>query len=215
MFTGIIEAIGIIRSLEYRRDGAELVVKAEGLVSSLRSGHSIAVNGVCLTVTRCESDMFSCDLSAETLHRSTLGRARLGMRVNLERPLAVGDRLGGHFVLGHVDGMGSLARNEPSGEGRLMAFRFPRELERYLVHKGSVAVDGISLTIASLKEEVFSVAVIPQTLDRTILKNLKLGDSVNLEVDILGKYFERFFQLGQIQDKPQELTLEYLKEQGF
>ena len=215
MFTGIIEELGTVRGLRPGSDGALLTIAAGRTAKTLSRGDSVAVNGVCLTVTRAVKGDFSCDLSAETLRRSTLGRLKQGMSVNLERPLAVGGRLGGHFVQGHVDGAGKLDSKIPGGEGCVMSFCFPRELARYLVTKGSIAVDGISLTIASLEEENFAVAVIPHTLEVTNLKTLNPGDDVNLEVDIMGKYFERFFQLGLIREQPAGLTFEYLKNQGF
>jgi riboflavin synthase len=166
-------------------------------------------------VTECDSGMFSFDLSAETLERTTLRCLTPGLAVNLERPLAFGDRLGGHFVMGHVDAVGSLISRKPSGEGSIMVFGYPAELERYFVYKGSVAVDGISLTIASLGQRRFSAAIIPHTLDATNLRDLRPGASVNLEVDLLGKYLERFFQLGLTGKSSVSLTEEYLKEQGF
>jgi riboflavin synthase len=137
------------------------------------------------------------------------------MAVNLERPLSLGSRLGGHFVQGHVDGIGRMVSRSPGGDGSLVAVEYPAELERYLVHKGSVAVDGISLTIAGLKGAAFTVAVIPFTLKMTNLGSLQVGSPVNLEVDILGKYVERFFQLGFASDRPSGLSAAYLKEQGF
>jgi len=215
MFTGIIEDLGVVRALRPEPDGASLTVAAERIAGDLRQGNSVAVNGVCLTVTELGAETFSCDLSAETLRRSTLGRTRAGMPVNLERPLAVGDRLDGHFVLGHVDGTGRLVSKVPAGGGCTMSFEFPRELERYLVYKGSIAVDGISLTVASLEADTFTVAIIPHTLQVTNLKDLNPGNDVNLETDILGKYVERFFQAGMTRENSPKLTFEYLKERGF
>lgn len=215
MFTGIIEELGRIGSVQPSADGAVIGISSRMTSGQLRDGDSIAVNGVCLTVTSRAGEEFHCDLSAETLRRSSLGRLTRGRGVNLERPLPVGGRLGGHFVLGHVDGVGRLLRSEPSGDGCVLTFQYPRELERYLVHKGSVAVDGISLTVADLEGDRFSVAVIPHTLAVTNLKELSPGDEVNLEADILGKYFERFFQLGIRDRQPSKLTAEYLEEQGY
>jgi riboflavin synthase len=217
MFTGIIEERGTIAEWSAGREGAALAVRAPALAASLEPGDSIAVNGVCLTAVRADAASFACDLSSETLSRSTFAAARLGLDVNLERPLEVGGRVGGHFVLGHVDGVGTLEGRQPSGDGAVMRFRFPAELARYLVWKGSIAVDGISLTIAALEREAFSVAVIPHTLEVTTLGSIAPGDSVNLEVDVLGKYCERFFELGLVPDRPSAstLTLDYLREQGF
>jgi riboflavin synthase len=217
VFTGIIEEIGVIQELRFVSEGAILTVGAKTILSGLKIGDSISVNGVCLTATRSNSGSFLCDVSAETLQRSNFRQAKQGTRVNLERALAVGDRLGGHFVLGHVDGIGRMMSKTVSGAGFVMTFGFPRELERYLVFKGSISINGISLTIASLEQSTFSVSVIPHTYESTNLCELGSGDTVNLEVDILGKYFERFFQLGLT---PREkagsgLTSEYLKNQGF
>jgi riboflavin synthase len=215
LFTGIIEEVGKVRSLRRQAESAILVVGARAIGAELKPGDSIAVNGACLTVTERKGDGFSCDLSPETLQRTTLGEARRGMAVNLERPLSLGSRLGGHFVQGHVDGIGKLVSRSPGGHGYIVTVEFPAELERYLVHKGSVAIDGISLTIASLKGTAFSVAVIPFTWKMTNLGGLLIGSPVNLEVDILGKYVERFFQLGLAADRPSGLSAAYLKEQGF
>lgn len=217
MFTGIIEEVGTIREIKSLSAGAVLTVAGKVILPDLKIGDSIAVNGVCLTATRIDPDAFVCDVSSETLRRSNLGQAKTGTEVNLERALLVGGRLGGHFVLGHVDGVGRLTAKTRSGAGYVVSFSYPRELERYLVFKGSISVNGISLTIASLETTTFSVAVIPHTLESTSLRAMVPGDSVNLEVDILGKYFERFFQLGLA---PQEkglsrITSDYLKSQGF
>lgn len=217
MFTGIIEETGTIKELRIRSDGAVMTVVAKTIPLASKIGDSISVNGVCLTATHIGTDSFSCDLSAETLRRSSFSRARHGTLVNLERPLRLSDRLGGHIVQGHVDGIGRLLAKKPSGEGVEISIDFPAELERYLVYKGSIAVDGISLTISSLGKNSFSVAVIPHTLESTNLRQLKSGDPVNLEVDILGKYFERFVQLGLIHPDQagSKLTAEYLVNQGF
>jgi len=217
VFTGIIEEVGVVQELRFISQGAIITVGAQQVAAGLKIGDSISVNGVCLTATRIGTGFFLCDISAETLRISSFKQAKQGSRVNLERSLMVGDRLGGHFVQGHVDGIGRLISKVASGEGFEMSFGFPRELERYLVYKGSIAVNGISLTIASLAKGIFSVAVIPHTFESTNLNQLTIGDLVNLEVDILGKYFERFFQLGLKQNEKgaSKLTADYLKDQGF
>jgi riboflavin synthase len=217
LFTGIIEEAGLIRSLRPASPGAWIQIEAGRMAPGLKAGDSVAVNGVCLTVREITDQRFTCDLSAETLRRSSLGQAMAGAIVNLERPLAVGDRLGGHIVQGHIDGVGKLISSVRSGEGVEMEFSFPPELERYFVSKGSAAVDGISLTIASLKESSFVVAVIPHTYRVTNLHRLRPADPVNLEVDILAKYFERFFQLGLIREAApnRRLTVDELREQGY
>jgi riboflavin synthase len=217
VFTGIIEEVGVLRELRFMSDGAMVTVASGLITAGMKIGDSVAINGVCLTATRVGADFFICDISAETLRRSNLKQAKQGMRINLERSLMVGDRLGGHFVLGHVDDVGRLIAKTASGKGYEMSFDYPRALERYLVYKGSIAVNGISLTISALANGSFSVSVIPHTLQSTNLNQLIVGDLVNLEVDILGKYFERFFQLGLTQNQRAEskLTSEYLKSQGF
>ena len=215
MFTGIIEEVGTIQGVRSRDSGAILLVGAERVTDGLKPGDSIAVNGACLTVTETRQRSFCCDLSAETLERTTFRRIREGSPVNLERSLALGSRLGGHFVLGHVDRIGRLDSRKREGEGWLLSFEYPVELASYLVPKGSVAVDGISLTIASLGEGRFSVAVVPYTIEHTNLNDLKVGDPVNLEADILGKYVERFLRLGMVPSSGTRLTEEHLREQGF
>lgn len=217
MFTGIIEEVGSIQELRFLSEGASITIAAKAVLDGLKVGDSIAVNGVCLTATFTGSDSFVCDVSAETLRRSSFKQAKPGTRVNLERSLRVGDRLGGHFVLGHVDDVGRLIGKTTSGQGYEMSYDFPGELERYLVYKGSISVDGISLTIASLDRTSFSVSVIPHTFQSTNLNQLMIGALVNLEVDILGKYFERFFHLGREQDEKagSKLTADYLRSQGY
>jgi riboflavin synthase len=216
MFTGIIEETGVVRSLRKGQESAEILISARVVPPTLKVGDSIAVNGVCLTVVRGGSVEFSADLSAETLERSSLGRSTPGRIVNLERSLVLGARLGGHFVQGHVDGVGRLLSVRASGDGAVIAISYPAELERYLVYKGSIAVEGISLTVSSLRASDFEVAVIPHTWDNTNLHLLKTGDLVNLETDILAKYFERYYSLGIDRDRANSnLTVEYLREQGF
>ena len=225
MFTGIVEEVGTIRELCFQADGAVITVTAKTILPGIAGGDSVAVNGVCLTAARLLPDAFICDISEETLRRSAFRKARTGSPVNLERALAAGGRLGGHIMQGHVDDVGRMISRTPSGGGFEIVFSFPRALERYLVYKGSVAVNGVSLTIAALEKDSFSAAVIPHTLSATNLGGLAPGDPVNLETDILGKYFERYFQLG-LAGNPDEispgfpkaeskLTVEYLREQGF
>jgi riboflavin synthase len=217
VFTGIIEEIGVVQELRFLSEGATVRVSAQKIMEGLKIGDSISVNGVCLTATKVGSGFFLCDISMETLRRSSFKEAGQGTKANLERSLMIGDRLGGHFVLGHVDDVGTLSGKSPSGEGYEMSFGFPDALERYLVYKGSIAVNGISLTLSSLARGSFSVSVIPHTYESTNLSHLKIGDTVNLEVDVLGRYFERFFQLGlhQSANAGTKITAEYLKDQGF
>src|SRR3970040_1990482 len=191
MFTGIIEVIGTVQEFSRQGDGARVHIGAGPLAEGLRLGESIAVEGACLTVTALRGNGFAADLSVETLKRTTLGRLRAGARVNLERPLRLGDRLGGHLVTGHVDGVGQLAERVLQGDGYFIRIRFPRELGSLLVMKGSIAVDGISLTVAELSRDAFGVAIIPHTLEHTTLRNKRVGDPVNLEADLLGKHVAR------------------------
>lgn len=195
MFTGIIEVIGTVQQVSRQAEGARVHIAAGPLAEGLRLGESIAVEGACLTVTTVRGNGFAADLSVETLKRTTLGRLRVGARVNLERPLRLGDRLGGHLVTGHVDGVGQLAERVPQGDGEFIRIRFPRELGPLLVMKGSIAVDGISLTVAALTRDVFAVAIIPHTLEHTTLRDKRVGDPVNLEGDLLGKHVARLLAL--------------------
>ncbi|PYS69068.1 MAG: riboflavin synthase [Acidobacteria bacterium] len=191
MFTGIIEELGKVRSVEERGDNARIVIEAHTVVEGTNQGDSIAVNGVCLTALDLHPDSFAADVSKETLSRSTLGSLKPGVAVNLERSVTPATRLGGHIVQGHVDARGELLSVEDHGESWTVRFRFPREVARYLVFKGSVAVEGISLTIAELADDYFEVAIIPKTWEVTNLSRLQVGDPVNLEVDVIGKYVER------------------------
>jgi len=212
MFTGLIEQIGKIEDIQRTGEGAELEISCPDMLRELTRGCSVAVDGVCLTVKSLTSSGFIADLSSETLERSTLGKASRGTEVNLEPALRADSRLGGHFVQGHVDGAGKLLRRSPAGGGRLMSFTFPPGLAKFLVEKGSVAVNGVSLTIAGLEPESFEVAVIPHTLNSTTLKNLREGDEVNIEVDILGKYVVRALEMREDDSK---IDMEFLSKHGF
>lgn len=191
MFTGIIEELGTVKRIEERGENARIVIGAGIVTEGTNHGDSIAVNGVCLTALDVRPDSFAADVSGETLQRSTLGDLKPGTRVNLERAVTPATRLGGHMVQGHVDGRGRFVSVEDHGESWTIRIGFPDDIARYLVFKGSVAVEGISLTIATLAEDFFEVAIIPKTWEVTNLSHLKPGDSVNLEVDVIGKYVER------------------------
>ena len=195
MFTGIVEGLGEVLAVSGTPDGARLRVRAGALLDDAGVGDSIAVSGVCLTIVAMDGGAFSADLAAETLRRTTLGGLRPGDPVNLERPLRLDERLGGHIVQGHVDGVGTIAATRPEGEGLWMEIAAPASLLPYLVEKGSVAVDGVSLTVAGLPGgDRFAVALIPHTLAVTTLGRRRPGDPVNLEVDILAKYVERLLE---------------------
>ena len=204
-----------MRQIRRRDDGAHIVIQAVKVLEGTRIGDSISINGVDLTVIEMSADSFSCDASLETLKRSTLGELKAGDRVNLERALAVGERLGGHMVQGHVDGAAQLVSVAAEGNAYRMRFRFPQELGRYIAMKGSITVDGISLTVAGLGDDWFEVAIIPHTWRATTLSDLKNGDRVNLEVDVLAKYVERLMLSERATEAKTELTVEYLIEQGY
>lgn len=191
MFTGIIEELGRIASLEKLEQGMRLNIACSTVMSGTRDGDSIAVNGVCLTVLNASPDSFSADLSPETLERSTLGRLTIDSPVNLERAVTPVTRLGGHIVQGHVDARGTFLEAVDEGEFWTVRISFPSGVARYLVEKGSIAVEGISLTIAHLKVDHFDIAIIPKTWAMTNLSSLRSGDAVNLEVDVIAKYVER------------------------
>ena len=191
MFTGIIEELGRVREIEKRGEDARIVIEARTVTEGSRNGDSIAVNGVCLTALDVKPDSFAADVSKETLSRSTLGNVKSGSPVNLERAVTPMTRLGGHIVQGHVDARGEFLSSEHHDDSWTFRFAYPKEVARYLVFKGSVAVEGISLTIANLTDDYFEIAVIPKTWEVTNFSHLKPGDEVNLEVDVIAKYVER------------------------
>ena len=201
MFTGIIEEIGIIQKTAPGRDSVRFWIAAEKVLQGLAPDDSVSVSGVCLTVTETHRDAFTAMAVAKTLERSTLGQARKGEAVNLERALRLGDRLGGHFVQGHVDGVGKVVTLTKRGDATLFGIRAPRDLLRYAILRGSVAVNGVSLTIAELDEDRFTVSVIPYTLEHTTFRILKNESRVNLEMDFFGKYVERLCP-GRAPEKP-------------
>jgi riboflavin synthase len=208
MFTGIIEELGVVE-----RAGARLRIQCSTVLEDSREGASIAVNGVCLTAVELDARSFGADLAPETIRRSNLGDLRVGSRVNLERPLSPSGRLSGHIVQGHVDGTGELLGLEDLGDNNWwMRVRIPPELDRYLIYKGSIAIDGISLTIAELSGDVLAVTIIPHTYLNTTLGSRKQGDRLNLECDMLAKHVEKL--LAKIEVKP-GLTIEKLKEMGY
>src|SRR5687768_14681139 len=190
MFTGIIHHTGTIDAIERLEAGARILVRTDDREPFVR-GESLAVNGVCLTVMPHGDGVLATDVSNETLRRTTLGALRPGTRVNLERAMAVGDRLGGHIVQGHVDGVATLLRRDPGTRSEELHFSLPADLARYVVEKGSITVDGVSLTVAGTDDATFRVALIPTTLAHTTLGSRTVGDTVNLEVDVVAKYVER------------------------
>ncbi len=212
MFTGIVEEKGILKKLEIKSQGALLTIQAKSILNDLKVGDSIAVNGACLTVTSFSEREFTAELSSETLKRTAISRNSSMNIVNLERALRLGDRLGGHIVSGHIDCIGKLISSSPSGDNRVLEFEYPQEYEKYVVLKGSITVDGISLTLASLMDNRFQIWVIPHTIMNTTLENITKGTWVNLEFDILGKYVERLMDK---KNKTVGLSKDFLSENGF
>ncbi|MEQ1921423.1 MAG: riboflavin synthase [Pyrinomonadaceae bacterium] len=194
MFTGLVEELGNVDSVDLGSDGARIVIKASLVTSDIANGDSIAVNGVCLTAIEVSANSFAADVSPETLDKTTLGQVAVGSPVNLERAVTPATRLGGHIVQGHVDGRGAFISAEPSGDFWTVRIGFPPDLAQYFVHKGSVCVEGISLTIAALRRDNFDIAVIPKTWEMTNLSSLTPNDLVNLEADVIAKYVERMMQ---------------------
>jgi riboflavin synthase len=194
VFTGIIQEIGQVVRLEWQGQGARLLLRAGRILKNAKVGDSISTNGVCLTVTELQGDVFSADLSPETLRHSYLSRLRTGDFVNLEPALRLGDRVGGHLVTGHIDGLARLGSFKREGAYTTFCFTTHGEWRGLIVNKGSVAVDGISLTVADCQRDRFSVAVIPQTLKETILQYKKPGDPVHLELDVVGKYLQELLR---------------------
>jgi riboflavin synthase len=216
MFTGIIEELGSIRSVERRGEGVRMTIEARVVAEGTREGDSIAVNGVCLTALEVRPDSFAADGSRETLQRSTLGTLRPGSVVNLERAVTPSTRLGGHIVQGHVDARGRFLSAEEHGGSWTVRIGYPPEMARYLVFKGSVAVEGISLTVAALEADYFEIAVIPKTWAVTNLSRLRAGDFVNLEADVIAKYVERMMEARTATSSTNSsLTVEKLEELGY
>ncbi|MGE5646739.1 MAG: riboflavin synthase [Acidobacteriota bacterium] len=212
MFTGIVEEIGTVAAIQPHSAGARLEIRCKTVLEDSSPGASIDVNGVCLTAVEIGRDGFSADVSPETLRRSNLGDLRTGSAVNLERPLTPSGRLGGHLVQGHVDGTGEFVSIEPLGDGNWwLTVRIPPELERYVVEKGSIAIDGVSLTVASIEGGLVSVAIIPLTYETTTFKTHRPGDRVNIECDVLAKYVEKLLSA---REAP-KLTVEKLREMGY
>ena len=217
MFTGIIEELGRVRSIERRGEGVRIRIDARVVTEATQEGDSIAVNGVCLTALEVRPDSFAADGSRETLQRSTLGTLRAGSVVNLERAVTPATRLGGHIVQGHVDARGRFLGAEEHGGSWTVRIGYPPEMARYLVFKGSVAVEGISLTVAALGDDHFEIAVIPKTWQVTNFSQLRPGDAVNLEADIIAKYVERILAVAPPRASGGEsgLTAEKLANLGY
>ena len=212
MFTGLVQQVGVLSGKKPRGDGMSLVIRHQPWDSPLVMGESVAVQGACLTVTSIQSGEFTCDVLHETLKKTCLGEAACGARVNLERALRADERLGGHIVTGHVDGLGAVLSYEQKGADWILEVSCEESLLAGIVPKGSIAIDGVSLTIAALKAKSFTVHLIPHTVANTSLQGLKKGRSVNLETDIIGKYVNSY--LGRMQEG-QGLTMEKIRSAGF
>jgi riboflavin synthase len=216
LFTGLIQDIGIVQTVERSKGGMRLTIATRLDLSRIRVGDSVAVDGACLTVIKKAEESFAVEVSAETLQRTTLGRMQSGQAVNLEESLRLSDPLGGHLVSGHVDGTGQILRILAEGNASRYHFGFPEPMGRYLIEKGSVAVDGISLTIAALDDRGFHAVVLPYTARSTTLGRKKVGDSVNLENDLIAKYVEKFVRLPEDFPKAKKsIDATFLAEHGF
>jgi len=216
MFTGLIQDIGRIQSIERRRGGIHLTVSTYLDLNHTKIGDSISVDGACLTVVKLSGRTFTVDVSPETLQRTTLSSAKEGQAVNLEMPLKMSDPLGGHFVSGHVDGTGEIVETTPEGNSIRYRFRVPVEIGRYLIEKGSVAVDGISLTVIECQDQEFSVSIIPHTAQKTTIGGKRAGDRVNIENDLLAKYVEKFMRRGDRRERETSpIDAAFLAKHGF
>jgi riboflavin synthase len=219
MFTGIIEGLGTIREIRPEGQGKRMTVDADFLLEQTRIGDSICVSGACLTVVLIDSKRFTVDVSPETLEKTTFKHARIGDRVNLERALRLSDRIDGHLVSGHIDGTGTVTRKKSMGNAMVVSIKVPEFILYYMIQKGSVAVDGISLTVNHCGKESFDVSIIPHTSELTTIGFKKTGDVVNIETDMIGKYVERFV-MGKHQDEKKKdaensLGMEFLAKSGF
>lgn len=212
MFTGIVENLVKVISIKQDDQGLRMDIAYQNVKDPLEIGESVAINGVCLTVADCAHESFAVDVVKETLRSTTLGSLKAGESVNIERSLRVGDRLGGHFVFGHVDGVGSILKIVRTAEHFLLAIGYPKNIMNYLAEKGSVAVDGVSLTVQQVADLSFTIAIVPHTAAVTNLSSKKEGDLVNIEADMLARYARREFN-GEVQKFP--FTMSMLREQGF
>lgn len=212
MFTGIIEETGKVKSLTPKMNGAEIIVTCSKVLEDVKIGDSIAINGVCQTVVNSSLTEFSAEISDETLGVTTLGSLKSGDVVNLERALTLSSRLGGHIVSGHVDCKGKFINIDKLSEFYNLKFEIPEEQEKYVVYKGSITINGISLTVADIEQNVVKVAIIPHTFNNTNLKDLRIGQEVNIETDILGKYVEKILSA---KDNKKGISMDFLQENGF
>lgn len=215
MFTGIVEEIGHVEHIQNGEKFSRIKINAVKVLEQSQIGDSIATNGVCLTITNMTSGSFEADIMAETLRKSNLGSLRIGAAVNLERAMRLSSRLGGHLVSGHIDGIGEMMSITKEAAATWITIKAPAEILRYVVLKGSIAIDGISLTVADVTKEYFKVSVIPHTKNKTTLLMKGVTDQVNLEVDIIGKYVERLLGLTHEVHKENKIDEDFLKNHGF
>lgn len=215
MFTGLIEEIGEIKSIEKAAKSARINIKSEKVLQGIKLGDSICTNGVCLTVTEFSNNTFSVDVMAETVRSSNLGKLKQGSKVNLERALKLSDRLGGHIVSGHIDGIGTIVDLQNEENATWVSVETTKDILKYIVHKGSITIDGISLTVAYVDESIFKVSIIPHTQGETTLVIKKIGDEVNLESDMMAKYVEKLLKYGEVPMQKKPISMDFLKENGF
>ena len=215
MFTGIVEEVGTVREIRKGQTSSFIEIQAKTVLSDVHIGDSIAVNGVCLTVTEFSADSFRADVMNETLNRSSLGSLRSGSHVNLERAMPANGRFGGHIISGHIDGTGVITDIRRDGISVWYTIGTTAAVMRYIVEKGSVSIDGISLTVAKVTDSSFSVSIIPHTAEQTVLSYKKNGDTVNLENDIIGKYVEKLINPQNSPKEPNGITMEFLAKNGF
>lgn len=215
MFTGIIEEVGTVKSIQKGAVSSFIQINADTVLSDAHIGDSIAVNGVCLTVTDLTGNYFQADVMNETLSRSSLGSLKNGSPVNLERAMSAQGRFGGHIVSGHIDGTGVISSVKHDGIALWYTINTDSEILRYIVEKGSIAIDGISLTVAKVTANDFSVSIIPHTAAQTVLNSKKTGDTVNLENDIIGKYVEKFLNPDEKKSEKSRITMDFLAKNGF
>jgi riboflavin synthase len=215
MFTGIIEHLGTVDSLNLHAEGGRLAIHAPTVAPRLAIANSIAVDGCCLTVVALGGESFAVDLSTETIRKTSIGEWKTETRVNLEQPMTAGEEFGGHFVLGHIDTIGRVIRLDREGENWWYGVEVPDSFAKYIVSQGSIAIDGISLTVARWNGRVAESAIIPFTYEHTNIRGKRIGDAVNLEGDVLGKYVERYLEARSGARPPNNLTIEQLVSQGF
>jgi riboflavin synthase len=215
MFTGLIEEIGEIKSIEKAAKSARIIIKSEKVLQGIKLGDSICTNGVCLTVTEFTNNTFSVDVMAETVRSSNLGELKSGSKVNLERALKLSDRLGGHIVSGHIDGIGTIVDLQNEENATWVSVKTTADILKYIVHKGSITIDGISLTVAYVDESIFKVSIIPHTKGETTLVIKKIGDEVNLESDMMAKYVEKLLKYGEVPMQKKSISMDFLKDNGF